>query len=98
MLIIGLKGRLRSGKDTAFDYLSEKHAGARFRRVAFADKLKLSGICALGFEPTNVEEAVEAANILKEHGTVTTECDGEKFTITGRKFWQLYGTEAHRDV
>lgn len=117
MILIGLKGRLHSGKDTALEYI-RKAAGPQLRveRAGFADKMKLSGVRALGFNPKDVAEAVEIADDLKENYfvSVTSSPDSRPISmverkknggydvrpasISGREFWQRYGTEAHRQV
>ncbi len=101
MRLIGLHGRLHSGKDTTFEFIDNyalDHDLMALRR-AFADPLKISGMRALGFEGSN-EDLVITANEIKESGhvTVTWEEDNKLVanSITGRKLWQLYGTEAHR--
>lgn len=103
--VIGLNGRLHSGKDTAFEairnYFAE--AGMATRRVAFADPLKKSAAAALGYSEMRIEEAVAFCNILKESGRITVTWDEplgfpRGTTFSGREFLQWYGTEAHRDV
>lgn len=100
MKIIGINGRLHSGKDTAFE-LIEKYALGVAKREGFADRMKLSGVRALGFDPASIEEALVIANDLKENSSVAI-VDGAvgKITsqISGREFWQFYGTESHRNV
>ena len=111
--IIGLNGRLHSGKDTAFEEIDLYFAasGLKAKRIAFADPLKLSAALALGYQPKSVEEAVKICNDLKEHGIIAI---GDSRTapyeddscwidyldsgLTGREYLQFYGTEAHRDV
>ena len=99
MYLIGLNGRLHSGKDTAFDNLVSLFGGRLvFQRVAFADKLKLSGMAALGLTQGTDEDTIALANRLKEAGTITVELPefDAPHVITGREFWQWYGTEGHR--
>lgn len=111
--IIGLNGRLHSGKDTAFAEIDLYFAasGLKAKRVAFADPLKMSAALALGFQPQTVEDAVAICNDLKENGVIGVAIgsdahyeDDEIWVnaadtgITGREYLQLYGTEAHRDV
>lgn len=109
MKLIGLNGRMRSGKDTAVEFIRSE-ANAFFaaserrtpvvQRTGFADKLKLSAALALGFRPDSVEEAVDICNSIKEYGRVRTyhEPGPTLMDISGRLFLQLYGTESHRDV
>lgn len=105
MQLIALNGRAHSGKDTAYTMIDAlvREQGGVTERICFADKLKLSGMRALGFNPSSTASAVAAADVLKEHGYVTTTWKDEynnlvKKSVSGREFWQLYGTEAHRDV
>lgn len=103
MRLIGLNGRLHCGKDTAVQYIREAAPNLRVERIGFADKMKLSGVRALGFDPVDMEQALLIANLIKEHGTVTITGVDEFYngftgTISGRQFWQRYGTEAHREV
>lgn len=105
MRLIGIKGRLHSGKDTALSYIRDA-AGSRalVRREGFADRMKLSGLAALGFPlPDDIDEALALANAIKETGTITTTYiddygDTVWNQIDGRQWWQRYGTEAHRDI
>ena len=115
MKIIGINGRAKSGKDTAFNIIADNVPFAR--REGFADRMKLSGVLALGYAPENMEQALEIANRLKDNGQVISQfingeptfgkrSDGtlgysaqmQTTPISGRTFWQLYGTEAHRHV
>lgn len=104
MILIGLNGRAHSGKDTAYKIIEQavNLAGLSAQRICFADKMKFSGMRALGFNPESVEEAVQLADVLKEHGFVTTSWKIENIThhktVSGREWWQRYGTEAHREV
>jgi hypothetical protein len=62
-LLLGLVGRMRSGKDTMAGYLIEDHG---FRRLAFADALKSSIleiapiVCEGGFGPIRLPELVDS--------------------------------------
>lgn len=101
MRLIGIKGRLHSGKDTAVEYIKQAAGpGCRVERTGFADKMKRSGLEALGYDTTDWtnEDVLEWANAIKESGTVTVSMDSSTTSITGREFWQRYGTEAHRDI
>lgn len=104
MRLIGLHGRKRSGKDTAYQIIKDEYDGLlNVERVGFADKLKLSACRALGFDGT-LEECLALCDRLKEDGgKIFTYYDNDQaipegFDITGREFLQRYGTEAHRDV
>lgn len=100
-VLIGLCGRRGGGKDTACDFIRGWGAdrGLTVARRSFADKLKLSAMTALGFV-VEESDAVILADALKEMGEITTCIPDQSvlYTISGRKFLQLYGTEAHRDV
>lgn len=100
-LLLGLTGGRGSGKDTAFEFIdtwTRARAVTACRR-SFADKLKHSACLALGFD---VEEAdaIVLMDELKDMGEITTVIPSQSvaYTITGRKFLQLFGTEAHRDL
>ncbi len=97
-MIIGLHGKLRSGKDTACQIIADNYERGIVLRKAFADPLKLSA--ARIFKPdATLEEALDFCNKLKEQGYVDVVVDaGEGKHLTGRQFLQNYGTEAHRDV
>lgn len=110
MRLIGLHSRMLGGKDTCFETIrqeAENNSMLALRR-AFADPLKVSGMRSLGFnEPydggpeVTRENQVFIANQIKETGRVFISWVGEDGTlrakaITGRNFWQFYGTEAHR--
>jgi hypothetical protein len=96
-MILGLHGRLRSGKDTVCEMIAEHHTGKVVRK-AFADPLKLSAVRC--FKPdATLDEALAICNKLKVDGYVDAAIDiGEGFHVTGRQFLQNYGTEAHRSV
>jgi hypothetical protein len=105
-VIIGLNGKLESGKDTSYALikeLCEEDPGMLVAvRDAFADRLKKSAVAALGLDDSDsIAEAVAIANQLKEHGKIAVyyeNDDGPSHIITGREYLQFYGTEAHRDV
>lgn len=109
MRLIGLHARLHAGKDTAFETIRqvcEQDSLLALRR-AFADPLKLSGMRSLGIDTESDPEAVVAlANKIKETGRIVVTWDDvspetgnlipKVMMVTGREFWQRYGTEAHR--
>lgn len=103
MKLIALNGRKLSGKDTAFKILRDANPNLTFLRTSFADKLKLSGVRALGytFDTGEMLSAVAAADYIKDNCSVVVQRDDTGRAVakvTGREFWQYYGTEAHRDV
>lgn len=96
-MIIGLHGRMGSGKDTFYELLKEEHTGEVIRR-AFADPLKISAARALGFVG-GTEACIGYCNMLKERGTIKVLQDNDEINeISGRQYLQWYGTEAHREV
>lgn len=109
-MLLGINGKRRSGKDTTASILTDWCSGPTklnftSRRMGLADDMKKSGLAALGaFKHfINPEAPMEAwmhiANTLKENGTITIDIpEVGQWTITGLEFWQLFGTEAHRDI
>lgn len=112
--LIGLHGRQRAGKDTAFGFVQEwaTERGVHAARRGFADLLKLS--FARLFDPTfNHVEAVQWCNRVKFDGKLhlevlldeqissdrrTTRQVKESIFVHGRTLLQRFGTESHRDV
>lgn len=99
--LLGLCGGRGSGKDTAFSFIDawSEGRGLTACRRSFADKLKHSAALALGFQ-VEESDAVVLMDELKTLGEITTVIPGQSviYTIDGRRFLQLYGTEAHRDL
>ena len=102
-MLIGIHGRLGSGKDTVCERMAA--LGIEPVRFGFADKLKISAMASLGMRSDAFgnrrtdQELIDLANILKEHGTIAVSVDGvQHFTITGRQYLQFKGTEGGRDV
>lgn len=101
-MIIGLNGRMRSGKDTVAEILAELHPDVQ--RIAFADKLKDS-ICALfGISREMLELLKLGDNRLvldpdpKLADDEYTYLMDEFPQLTFRQFTQRFGTEAHREI
>lgn len=96
-MIIGLNGRMQSGKDTTAQILERLFEN--IERGAFADKLKDSAAAALQISRDQLEE-------LKLNGKITVHLpylgQGNVLRnvkqISGREYLQYYGTEAHRNV
>lgn len=90
-MLIGLNGKLRSGKDTVYKRMVVR--GAKPERIAFADKLKRSAAACLGI-------SVEVLEALKEDGgTIEIILPGGFFKeITVRQYLQWFGTEGHRMI
>ena len=103
--LVGINGFKGAGKDTVFGYLAE-HAPEDWnvQRVAFADKLKLMAVSALGpglfdDEPKRSEYQLAVANKLKESGVLDVawgDLDHEGVHLTGRQYLQFFGGEARR--
>jgi len=89
-MIIGLNGRMQSGKDTVAGILTTMFENVE--RVAFADKLKDSAAAALQITRDDLEA-------LKLEGVIEVIWNDRIIhQITGREYLQYYGTEAHRDI
>lgn len=94
-MLIGLTGRAGSGKDTAYETIHALFNDVRpVVRLAFADVLKRSALaCFADFD----DEWSEVASKIKSSGHIKIEADGEEIcSVSGREFFQRYGTEAHR--
>jgi hypothetical protein len=93
MLIIGIHGPSRSGKDTIYRILLEEFPLIKFERQGFADALKVSAAKALGIEGSD-SELIAKMDRIKESGQVVNPFN----SVSGREFLQKYGTEAHREM
>lgn len=94
-MLIGLTGRAGSGKDTTYETIYALFNDVRpVVRLAFADVLKRSALaCFADFD----DDWSEVADKIKASGNIKIEVDGEELcNVTGREFFQRYGTEAHR--
>lgn len=95
-MIIGLTGKAKAGKDTAYDIIY-KNFNVLDRPVvkkSFAEPLKKS-VAAL----FNIK--IEDMDDFKDSGTITVwaRTDGLPMNnLSGRELLQRYGTEAHREV
>lgn len=92
-MIIGLTGKMGSGKDTIADYLVEKY---NFRKVGFSDEL-YAAVC--GLFDIDLEDAFR----FKEDGTKIVIADNQfplvsKGQFTWREFLQRFGTDMARKV
>ena len=92
--MIGLHGRMGSGKDTVLERLQVLQPG-RFERVSFADPLKRSAAALLGVSVEKLEEWKRDEEALLCFGNAENFDAG---CMTVRKYLQRYGTEAHRDI
>jgi hypothetical protein len=93
MLVLGIHGPSRSGKDTIYQILLEEFPLIKFERQGFADALKISAAKSLGLKGSSSELIVKM-DTLKEEGQIHTPWG----KISGREFLQYYGTEGHRDM
>lgn len=105
-MLLGINGKRRSGKNTMGEII-ESWCCDQFtvRSQGLADDLKKSGLASLGafkhiLSPdAPMVEWMALANALKEDGFIIITIPGvADWTITGLEFWQLYGTEGHRDI
>ncbi len=94
-MLIGLTGRMGSGKDTVVERLRAVTAPNAITRKAFADPLKDS-VCAL-FGITR-ETLERMKNSRHAEVTLTNAGDSAGAMQSMRTFLQRYGTEAHRDI
>lgn len=104
-MLIGLNGKLKSGKDTTFQVISDLYPFAE--RISFAEKLKQSAAASLGMSRELSEELKGHENVhITIAGTtglnslLPSDLAGEatKWSMTMREYLQRYGTEGHRDV
>jgi len=100
-MIIGLNGRLRSGKDTTYSIIQDLYPHAE--RVSFADKLKDSAAASLGIdrelmEELKNEEEVRLVFAFPVEGYEELYQKMQDYQMTIREYLQRYGTESHREV
>ena len=103
MRIIGLTGPARSGKSAVACYLAEISPGP-VAIHGFADLVKLSAAKSLDVvfhgDDVGTKAVRKWADQLKLNmGVQLTDQDGQVVhSITGRRFLQCFGTEAHREI
>lgn len=90
MRLIGINGFMGSGKDTTFGFIQECHLSAQ--RTAFADKLKIMGAMAIGFEGSP-EELVAKMNDCKENWTFNVWTGDHPSNAVGRSVTQFTGRQ-----
>lgn len=95
-MIIGLTGKIGSGKDTVADYLVEYHG---FQKVGFSDVM-YNAVCALwGITLEEAldykRDAVASVHIAWDHRIPS---DTLSHNWTWREFLQRFGTEMGREV
>lgn len=89
-MIIGLNGRLKSGKDTTFNIIQEVVTVGPVIQVSFAKALKVSAAASVGSNVVSME------NWKGDESIHFTRPDGSTFTT--REYLQWFGTEGHRDA
>lgn len=101
-MIIGLTGKLQSGKDTVGAYLVTKH---NFQRRAFADSLKDSFCALLDIDRWVLEDLKNQDNAIVAIGykNEPENCPPDHMwspirELSVREALQRYGTEAHREI
>jgi hypothetical protein len=87
-MLIGLNGRLKSGKDTTFNVIKELEPTAE--RVSFAAKLKESAAASIGLDVDTLEMLKGKEDLFFIAGGV--------FKFNVRQYLQWFGTEGHREV
>lgn len=95
-MIIGLNGKIQSGKDTTYGIIKELRPEAE--RITFAAKLKESAAALFGIDPELWE--IHKNDDISEGSLVTLELGYGDTVIcmTIRELLQRYGTEAHRNI
>jgi hypothetical protein len=108
MIILGINGFKTSGKNTAYEFVKELLPDKNVQGAGFADKLKITGLKALGFDRPNAELLALAdslkvgANIsifYEEPGTVPSRLYDTSVLhdLTGREFLQNFGQRAREE-
>lgn len=90
--MIGIHGKMGSGKDTLLERLRLR--SAKFQRHSFADPLKRSAAVLLGMTDEQLDK-------WKRDGSYRVRVTHDGYTVkdlTIRTYLQRYGTEAHRDI
>jgi hypothetical protein len=92
MILIGLNGLKRAGKDTTCDYILAEAAlqGVVGRRAAFADRLKAVALESLGGSPVLADEFKETGQVVASYEEELTAGTFD-MAVTGRQFLQNLG-------
>ena len=103
MVIVGISGAKRSGKNTFSSLIAEEldNYSIKVQEGSWARFVKESAYESLGIAEEEDYKFYELwANAFKEsHKLQIVNADGKVIhTISGRKFLQRYGTEAHREL
>jgi hypothetical protein len=107
MRLIGLNGFKGSGKDTTFLSIAKQVNG--YRRVGFADKLKIMACKALGYTEMTDVECIQAMDVFKASGWLqVTIPTGQELPasmagagwhtreLSGRQYLQHFGNQARK--
>lgn len=97
--LIGINGFKGSGKDTVYGFLAGAQQDKNVARVAFADRLKLMAVSALGVNLGDDEFQLTVADQLKADGVLDVSwgaLEHHGTHITGRQYLQFFGAEARR--
>src|SRR5581483_8223489 len=113
-MLIGLNGKLKSGKDTTFqmlhDFRKERDLSPLPERISFADKLKDSAAAVLGIDRHTLDEWKNNEDIYYAprqdfpkgrnffDDIAIADDISRRYKFTVREFLQRYGTEGHRDI
>lgn len=102
--VLGLAGAAGAGEGTVARMIVDIRPDWIVVVDHFADRLKISAARALGLQGDH-HDLIQQMNMLKMGGGIMTtiECEQEdggliETYIDGRRYLQLYGTEAHRDL
>lgn len=105
-MLIGLHGKKKSGKDTAFGFIDDYfiQTAPNVVQKRYSEKMKQSAF-RLFYPEIDAEDACQVSDYLKREIpcnsvslTFEHESGMEVVTCTGREFLQRYGTESHRDL
>lgn len=95
--LIGLAGAKRSGKNTVAKLIAEIAADSHVVEASFAAKLKIGAMRALGYSGPD-QQLIDYADVLKEEGSITVDSPNSFRVISGREFFQWFGTECGRET
>jgi len=101
-MLIGLNGRLKSGKDTTYEMIRCIRPDAE--RLSFADLLKDSAAASIGMSRELLEWLKNEEDFIftvtgpdDQNSLVEERLDElEQWTMTAREYMQWFGTEGHR--
>lgn len=98
-MLLGITGKLQSGKDSTFKIIKELKPEAE--KISFAEKLKESAAAVLNIDLESLEylkneEKIRYTPMVIGWGGGPLPYKSRSFNI--REFLQRYGTEAHRNI